>query len=137
MLTELLQYLRNWFVSSKIEGEFTIKDGQLTLDRVADGQYIRIVGSALNDGVWQYPVTSLRDEAFSGTVWRLNIPPAVVALAEEITDWQSKFGDAVATPWQSESYSRGSYSRSKGSGGDKNVTWQTAFADRLAPWRKL
>lgn len=114
-----------------------IQDGQLTLDGVADGQYIRIIGSALNDGVWQYPVTSLRDEAFSGAVWRLNVPPAVAALAEEIADWQSKFGAAVSTPWQSESYSRGAYSRSKGSGSDVNVTWQTVFANRLAQWRKI
>lgn len=136
MLTEILQYLRNWFVASKIEGEFTIQDGQLTLDRVADGQYIRIIGSALNDGVWQYPAM-LKDEAFSGTVWRLNIPPAVAALAEEIADWQTKYGADTATPWQSESYSRGSYSRSKGSGSDKAVTWQSAFADRLSAWRKI
>lgn len=136
MLTEILQYLRNWFVSSRIEGVFTITGGQLTLDRVADGQYIRIIGSALNDGVWQYPVT-LKDESFSGAIWRLNIPPALLALNEDISEWQKKFGADSATPWTSESYSRGAYSRSKASGSDKQVTWQAAFADRLAPWRKL
>lgn len=143
MLTELLQYLRNWFVKTVYSGDFVIEDGALKTEYsggalgIADGQYFRIIGSALNDGVYQYPATVLQDETFDGAVWGLAIPPAVLTLAEDITAWQTKYGGDVASPYQSESYSRGAYSRTKASAGAKAVTWQTAFADRLAPWRKL
>lgn len=138
MITELLQYLRNWFKQTVYAGEFTIKDGAISGEglTLAYGQYFRIIGSALNDGVWKYPAF-LSDERFSGAVWGLAVPPAVAALADEIQEWQSKFGASVATPWQSESYSRGSYSRSKGTASDASASWKTAFADRLSAWRKI
>jgi len=142
MITELLQYLRNWFIKSKYTGDFTISGGELQLDysggtmTILPGQYFRIIGSALNDGVWKYPAF-LSDERFSGAVWGLAVPPAVAALADEIDEWQNKFGASVATPWQSESYSRGSYSRSKGTASDAAASWKTAFADRLSAWRKI
>ena len=143
MLTELLQYLRNWFQKTEYSGDFTIENGQLKAEysggeiSIANGQYFCIRGSAMNDGVYQYPATVLQDETFSGAVWGLAIPPAVSALAEEIEEWQSKYAGAAISPYQSESYSRGSYSRTKASAGQSAVSWKTAFADRLAPWRKL
>ena len=143
MITEILQYLRNWFIKTKYAGEFTISNGALQLEYsggsldILSGQYFRIIGSAMNDGVWMYPSGALTDEAFSGAVWGLAVPPAVAALADEISEWQSKFGASVASPYSSESYSRGSYSRSKASAGDTAYTWKTAFADRLSAWRKI
>lgn len=139
MITEILQYLRNWFRQAVYTGEFSIANGAITGEglTLADGQYFRIIGSALNDGVWKYGTDTLKDETFNGAVWGLSIPPAVAALADEIADWQTKFGAEVASPYTSESYSRGSYSRSKASGSDKSVTWQSAFADRLSAWRKI
>lgn len=143
MLTELLQYLRNWFKRTEYSGNFTIENGQLKTEysggeiSIANGQCFRVLGSALNDGVYQYPATVLRDETFSGAVWGLAIPPAVLTLAEEIEEWQSKYAGAASSPYQSESYSRGSYSRTRASAGQSAVSWKTAFADRLAPWRKL
>lgn len=143
MLTELLQYIRNWFKKTEYSGDFVIENGRLTTEysggdiSIVNGQYFRILGSALNDGVYQYPATVLQDEAFSGAVWGLAIPTAIVALADEITEWQNKYAGAAISPYQSESYSRGSYSRTKVSAGQSAVSWKTAFADRLAPWRKL
>lgn len=143
MLTEILQYLRNWFVKDKFFGDFIVENGVLKTEysggdmTIVSGQYVRIIGSALNDGVWQYGTDTLQNETFSGAVWGLSVPPAVAALADEIAAWQTKYGAEVASPYTSESYSRGSYSRSKGSGSDKAVTWQSAFADRLNAWRKI
>lgn len=144
MMMELLQYLRDWFCKRKYYGEFTITNGNIVtrlndteqID-ITDGQYFRIIGSALNDGVYKWPTTTLNDETFDGAVWGLAIPPVVVSLADEITEWQSKYGGSASSPYQSESYSRGTYSRTKASAGAKAVTWQTVFADRLAPWRKI
>lgn len=143
MLTEILQYLRNWFEKAKYKGDFSVENGQLKTEysggeiSIVNGQCFRVLGSALNDGVYEWPATVLKDETFSGAVWGLAIPPAVLTLAEEIEEWQNKYAGSVASPYQSESYSRGSYSRTKASAGQSAVSWKTAFADRLAPWRKL
>ena len=143
MLTEVLQYLRNWFKKTEYSGDFTVENGQLKTEysggeiSIANGQYFRVLGSALNEGVYQWPATVLQDENFSGAVWGLAIPPALIDLAAEITEWQNKYAGAASSPYQSESYSRGSYSRTKASAGERSISWKTVFADRLAPWRKL
>lgn len=146
MITEILQYLRNWFVKTKYVGEFEIVDGQIRPQysngvaysslSLVNGQYIRVMGSALNDGVWKYPAADMNDESFSGAVWGLSIPPAVIALAEEITAWQEKNGASVTNPYQSESFGGYSYTKANG-GSDGGTSWKTAFGSRLAPWRKI
>ena len=148
MLTEICQYLKNWFDrnQSKFYGKFRIEDGVLESYNDGDmgmieGQYFRIIGSLLNDGVYQYPTQELQDETFEGAVWFMAIPPAVVALSEDINSWQTKYGGADSTaqsPFQSESF--GGYSYSKGgnvSTNGGNGGWQSAFASRLNPWRKV
>ena len=143
MIYELLQYLRNWFCQSKYFGEFKIENGSISKVgdpeemKIVHGQYFRVIGSAMNDDVWKYPTYAMTDETFQGAVWVLAIPKAILSIANEIEQWQAKYGSAVASPWQSESYSPGSYSRSKGSAADAAITWKTAFENRLAPWRKL
>ena len=78
MLTQICQYLRNWFVRDKYFGNFKIENGVLTYaDGTAlpllNGQYFRIVGSILNDGVYQTG-EALADEEFNGAVWSMAIP---------------------------------------------------------------
>ena len=118
-----------------------------TLD-LLDEQYFRIVGSVFNDGVHQKGDLSdfLHDESFSGSVWAMAVPPEVIALAEDIEDWQAKYGavDSVAmSPYNSESFGGYSYSKfgggsgSSGSGLSGNSGWRGAFADRLNRWRKI
>ena len=75
MLTNICQYLKNWFDKKmpKIYGEFTIQDGAIVDSPVPlagvlkQGQYIRVVGSALNNGVHTYP----SDESFENETFRL------------------------------------------------------------------
>ena len=152
MLTELCQYLRNWFNRKpdgssypKYFGEFTIADGQLVTDKLAVGQYFRIMGSLFNDGVHKYGDVSekLTDETFDGAVWELGLPPTIVQLAADIKQWQEKYGGVDSenmSPFASESFAGYSYSKGGGaSGGSESDagTWQGAFAQRLAPWRKI
>ena len=147
MLTEIFQYLRNWFVKTKyFSTGFVISDGVITFDDgstvpLIAGQYYRIIGSVLNNGVHKYGDTQdlLRDEVFSGAVWAMAVPPAVVALAGEITTWTAANADAINSPYQSESFGGYSCSLKAGSSGSGSgsVTWQSQFADRLAPWRKI
>lgn len=151
MLTEVCQYLRNWFTRAQYFGEFTIENGELQTQfdggaeystiKLAKGQYFRIIGSALNDGVYRYPANNLRDEVFSGAVWAMAVPPAVIALADEITAWQAKYNapdSAMLSPYNSESFGGYSYSKSgTGAGSGEGVTWKNVFGARLAPWRKI
>lgn len=139
MLEEILAHIHNYFVVDMIEGDFEISSGSLTLDFLKEGQYFRILGSVFNDGVYQYPASDLTDEKFSGTVWAMAVPPAVIALALEIETWTEKYGDALNSPYQSESF--GGYSYSKSSGGasavDASVGWRDVFRSRLNRWRKI
>lgn len=148
MLTELCQYLHNWFDRNQTKwvGQIQITEDAITMGGVEpvelkNGQYFRIVGSLFNDGVYKYPSSDLVPEEFRGAVWSMAIPPSVVKLAEEIEAWNDKYGaiDSVnMSPYNSESF--GGYSYSKSGGGassDGSGTWQNAFASRLNMWRKL
>ena len=141
MLTEIFQYLRNWFEITKLFSDFKVSDGIVSFSDgselpLAIGQYFRIVGSALNDGVWKYGEDNLpADEVFSGAVWLMAVPPAVVSLAGEIKDWTAANSTVIDSPYQSENFGGYSYSLKVGENG--TLTWKSQFAARLAPWRKI
>lgn len=140
VLTELCQELKNWFcdIDKDIHsGTFEISNGSVSLPFLQEGQYFRITGSALNDGVHLYPADDLRDETFTGTVWAMRIPPSVVALASEIDTWIEKNGEAVVSPYQSESWGGYSYSLKSGGAESGAVSWMSVFGSRLNRWRKL
>lgn len=138
MLEEILRHLRNWFVvpGGVHEGTFAIGEGGIDLPFLIPGQYYRICGSLLNDGLHKYQEDSLAAETFDGTVWALAVPPAVIKLAEEIQDWQTKNGEAAAGPYASESFGGYSYTRATDPKTGGAVTWQTAFRSRLDPYRR-
>ena len=140
MLTQILTYLHNFFPSEVRRGDFSVEDGTLREDFIGQGQYFRIQGSVYNDGVYQKTAEgpALHDETFSGTVTAMAVPLEIVELAEDVARWQEKYGPAAASPYLSEKF--GDYSYTKGSTfGTVTVatSWQTAFAARLRPWRKL
>lgn len=147
MLTQLCQYLRNWFERDKFYGSFTIADGVLTYGDGAalpllTGQYYRIVGSVFSDGVhrWADGEETLPDESFTGAVWSMGPPAGLLTLAAEIETWINDNQAALNSPYQSESFGGYSYSLKSGGsadGGAGGVTWQSQFAARLSPWRKM
>ena len=139
MLTEICEELRNWFVvpDGVHIGTYTISGGSIApLDFLQEGQYFRIVGSVFNDGVYQYPATSLTDEVFEGAVWAMAVPPTLIALSAEIEE-HNKSDVAKPTGFASESFGGYSYQKfTDGNGGDGS-RWQNVFKDRLRKWRKL
>ena len=142
MLEQICAYIHNFFVYGRYSGTFTIENGELVLDALVPGQYFRICGSRLNDGVYKYPADGLSDETFDGVIWEMRPPRSFIALAEEIEAWQAKYGDAVSGPYQSESFGGYSYtlkSGSNASGGTDNTAagWQGVYKSRLNQWRKL
>lgn len=150
MLTEICAYLKNYFDRDqpKFYGKFEIVDGVVTSLNDGDmgmisGQYFRIIGSVLNDGVWRYPDSVLQDETFNGAVWLMAVPPELVKLSGEIADWQKAYGGAdssAMSPYTSESF--GGYSYSKGAGavdttGNGLTGWKAVYAGRLSRWKKI
>ncbi len=148
-LTEICAYLNNYFMRRKWCGRFEISGGTLILpattpDRqLKEGQYFRIQGSDLNDGVYKYPETHLKDEIFDGTITAMAVPETVIDLAGDIASWLELYGgtDSQAlSPFASESFGNYSYSKGAITGGGATGnpnSWQAVFAPRLAPYRKL
>lgn len=147
MLTQICQYLRNWFVRESIVGKFVVAGGEISF---ADGtalpllpeQYYRVIGSVFNDGVKQYEVDTLHDEpTFTGAVWSMAVPPDFIELVAEIEKWCGDNAQALSSPYASESFGGYSYSLRSGGGssgaGDGALSWQGQFSARLGPWRKI
>ena len=147
MLTQICQYLRNWFTGNepKLVGTITIEsDSSVTyngaeLDQFKPGQYIRIIGSTFNDGVHVYGDGGLTSETFTGAMWGMAIPQAVLDIAGDVADWCEKYEEAQNSPYQSESFAGYSYTKASGNGstGASSATWQDVFGSRLSPWRKI
>ena len=138
MLTEICAELRNYFEvpNGRHFGKFTISGGSIApLGFLQDGQYFRIIGSVFNDGVYQYPATSLTDEVFEGAVWAMAVPPTLIALSAEIEEY-NKSDAGKASPYTSESFCGYSYTKATDASGAP-IGWQKAFASRLNKWRKL
>ena len=141
MLETVLTHIKNWFVvpNGVHDGIFKIENGSLELPFLQDGQYYRICGSVFNDGLHKYGCCAdrLHNETFTGTVWALAIPKAVIDLAENIEEWQTKNGEAVSSPYTSESFGGYSYTKATDSKTGATATWESVFRSQLNPYRKL
>ena len=148
MLGEICAEIKNYFAYEEDRhiGDWTISNGVLAPSLDLPTDYIRIIGSRLNDGVHKVSDLSkspLHDESFHGAVWVMSPPADFLALATEIKSWQDQYGGASSTnmsPYASESFA--GYSYSKGSGGSSNgsssvPTWQSAYASRLNRYRRI
>lgn len=153
-ITEICMECRNFFapVSKKEDnsfihtGEYTISNHTVApLDFIAVGQYFRIVGSTMNDGVYCNTVdgrADLTNETFTGAIWEMSVPRAFLSLCADIDAWR-KANEAVGSvnmsPYTSESF--GGYSYSKGGGGGRSgataTSWIDQFASRMNAWRRL
>ena len=142
MLDELCAELRNYFVQSESDkhyNKYTVNGGIFTppLDFLKPGQYYRVVGSALNDGVYKNDGCGvLTDETFDGSIWAMSVPPAVVALADRIKEYMDSDA-AKPSPFVSESFGGYSYSKGQNAAGAANNSWQAVFADELRKWRRI
>lgn len=144
MIGEICAEIKNYFVyKNDIHiGDWVISNGQISPVLVLPTDYIRIVGSRLNDGVHKVSEMSLVDESFHGGIWIMSPPADFLALVEEISAWQEKNGgvdSAAMSPFQSESFGGYSYSKSSGnsSDGSSSPTWQNAYATRLSGYRRI
>ena len=153
-ITEYCNYIKNYFLKDYInytdihKGEFQIQSGAFVSPtfHLKSGQYFRIKGSDLNDGVFcntAESMATLKDETFNGQIWLMSVPRSFIALCDKADAWRSKYeaaGSANMSPFQSESV-QGVYSYSKGNTGSSNggaaITWQSQFGKFFSAYRRI
>ena len=145
MLNEICEHLHNFFDArdgefiDRTAGTFTILNGLISplSSSLIAGQYIRIVGSLLNDGIYLLPsnftISSLVNETFTGAVFGLAIPKDLVTLDTEITAYVAA---NPASGYVSESFGGWSGTRATGANGAA-LSWESVYAKRLNRWRKM
>lgn len=130
-IAAVMRFVNNYFERAYIDGTFTISGG--VLSPAPSAPYVAIEGSAWHGGV--YRIDQLREqpeETFAGRVWALQPPDDFVRLCEEIAQYDA---DNPTGALQSESFGEYSYTRASGQNGV--IGWQTAFAARLWPYRRM
>lgn len=138
MLTELCQELKNYFVRDIENGTFVIEGGSVSGLQLINGQYFRIVGSTMNDGVHRFPTHDLINETFEGAIWSMAVPPSVIDLASDIECWNTANANILNSPYTSESFGGYSYTKSSSYNSDGSVFgWKNQFASQLNRWRKI
>jgi hypothetical protein len=145
-LTEVCASIKNYFLRSESDikrGTFSLRKDTAPLSSLLDGQYFRIVGSILNDGVWQNTAADLaniRPEDFTGEIWVMSVPRDFEDLCNDITAWRTRneaADSANMSPFTSESFGGYSYSKGGNASGGSSVTWQSQFQSRLNTYRRI
>lgn len=142
MIGEICAEIKNYFVQPNADihvSNYTISGGILSpIPFVQVGQYYRIIGSALNDGVYQHGTDDLQlyAEEFFGAVWTMRVPKDFLALCDEIEAWQEANADVLSGPYQSESFAGYSYSKGTSANGGA-WTWKDQFKNKLNAYRKI
>jgi len=152
MLQEIMEYIHNYFVPiSAKEVTYTISGGAISPAFDAEeGDRFLVCGSRRNDGVYTFhangikndddtEAAGLRDETFAGTIRVCSVPPALLTLSGEISQWVESNSAQLNSPMQSESFNGYSYtlkSGNGGSGGSGPLTWRDQFGKSLERWRR-
>ena len=132
---EIMKHIRNFFAIDSTWGEWEIKDGNIDLPFLVEGQYFLIEGSINNDYVvYKYGTDKLIDEKFEGYIVALNVPKPFVELCNEIEIWKTTPENKGALV--SESFGGYSYTKATDASGAV-LGWQGVFKDRLNTWRKV
>lgn len=152
-ISEYCDYCNNYFLKDYIKytdiytGTFTISNHQFVSPSFSlkAGQYFRIKGSDLNDGVYcntEASLALLADEEFNGQVWLMSVPRAFIALCNDVAAWRTKnesLNSANMSVFQSETVQGVySYTKGNGNGGSGSASWQSikVFTDRFIPYRR-
>ena len=152
MLTEVCDYIHNYFEHAVYTGSFEVTNGTINLDSlVANGQRFRIRGSALNDGIYTYHSNGsiydddgttgveLSPEVFTGTVTAMAVPVNLLKIVKDIKAWVDKNQSVLDSPYVSESFGGYSYTKATGSGANAggSLSWQDVFRSKLNAYRKI
>lgn len=143
MLEQVMEYCNNYFYKAKEVGRFSIVSGRISNRGVFKaGQYVRIIGSDFNDGVYKIEsltdgkinIASLEDEMFEGAIVALAVPKSFLSIVKDIEAFESSASSGIS-PYISESFENYSYTRATKDG--KPLSWVDLYGDRLSQYRKM
>lgn len=140
-MEKYLQAVNNYFEAFYTEGNFTIADGVIIVGSsgFVKNQYIRVLGSILNGGVYKVAGFAdnklsfdepLQDETFGGVIVGLAIKPVFIKLVAQIEEWDRKRRAFGADIIRSESVPNLSTTY-------RDDDFKTQFAEELRPFRKM
>lgn len=132
---ELCEFTHNYFdrEDEPISGTFAFEPDTVP-DGVVNGQYFRVIGSIFNDGVHKAGDADLTAETFTGRVQPMRVPPAFVALALTITEYDKAI--PAGGKYTSQSFNGWSGTLASGSDG-LPATGIDRYRTEINRWRKL
>lgn len=139
----LMRECNNFFYKWKETNTFTIDNNTIAVKgNYLVGQYIRITGSILNDGVYKVEtatnnaitITGLTNEVFKGVIYGLAVPKEFALLADKVETHNSKAPNNASKV--SESFNNYSVSYATGQGG-KPLQWQDIFKTDVDTYRQI
>ncbi|MCM1315132.1 MAG: hypothetical protein NC205_01005 [Prevotella sp.] len=97
-ITRMCTILHNFFTDKNhiFYNTYTIHDNIINVDFINNGQYFRITGSSLNNGVYcndPDDLKRLKNETFTGAVWVMDVPPDFVRLCDEVERFNAKIAE--------------------------------------------
>ena len=141
-MEEILNYINNYFAISKEENTFNINNNAITVrGNYLQGQYIKLEGSVLNDGIYKVEtladntitITGAINEEFKGTIYGLAIPKEIIGLSKKFEEQKEKIVNSI---YDSESFGEYSYTLAKTEKGTLYTAIDTVKND-LRKYRKL
>jgi len=137
----LMKECNNYFYRWKERNTFTIDNNSITVTGTyLVGQYIRIVGSIMNDGVYQMEtyadnkitILGLTNEVFEGIIYGLVVPKEFVVLSDKIIEYNT---NNTINNKASEGFNNYSVSYTTGENGSP-LQWQGIFKKDLDIYRQ-
>ena len=131
-VSDVMRHVRNHFVRSAVTGTFIHLRGVLTpLTHFKPGMWVAVTGEDAPSGIYQLDenggIPDLEDMNWTGTVYVLDPPADFLRLCGDIGIWSAAHENSPVT---SEKF--GEYSVTR-----QPMTWETAFAPALAPYRRM
>lgn len=149
MIAQIMAYCKNHFWRNRERNNFTIVtdgiEGTFSNTYLV-GQYVHIVGSYINDGVYKITAVSSSKLTLDATLlaedtddlitlYGCAVPADFLTIVSDIETWVSSNGgkDGIA------SESIDSYSISFGTAADGSTgnNWKSAFSGRLGPYKQV
>ena len=131
-VSDVMRHVRNHFIRDSIPGSWNHTDGSLTpAEAFAPGMRIAVSGEGAPCGVYQLDekggIPGLGDFSWTGVIYRLDPPADFLRLCGDIGCWAAANPDPAVS-----SEKLGEYSVSR-----RAVSWESAFAPALAPYRRM
>ena len=148
-LQACMEWINNYFVPVRADlVKYTISGGVISPSFGAlEGQRFLVCMSGMNDGVYTYhangitndddtEAAGLCDETFAGTIRVCAVPPAVLALSREKSEWEEAHSRELNGTLASESFNGYSYTLKTGKNGGALTWFDTPGGKALERWRR-